>query len=90
MSSITLKSLTKKYAKDRNILNQLNLEIEDKEFLVLLGPSGCGKSTLLQMIAGIEEVTEGEVFIDRRVSTMLNRRIEAWRWYFKTMPYILI
>ncbi|MBM7716572.1 sn-glycerol-3-phosphate ABC transporter ATP-binding protein UgpC [Siminovitchia sp. FSL H7-0308] len=63
MSSITLKSLTKKYAKDRNILNQLNLEIEDKEFLVLLGPSGCGKSTLLQMIAGIEEVTEGEVFI---------------------------
>ncbi|MGE5704914.1 MAG: ABC transporter ATP-binding protein [Clostridia bacterium] len=63
MSSITLKSLSKKYTDDKHTLDNISLEIKDKEFLVLLGPSGCGKSTLLRMIAGIEEITKGEVFI---------------------------
>lgn len=63
MSSITLKSLTKQYTEDKRTLDHISLEIKDKEFLVLLGPSGCGKSTLLRMIAGIEEITQGEVYI---------------------------
>lgn len=63
MSSITLKSLSKKYTNDKSTLDHISLDIKDKEFLVLLGPSGCGKSTLLRMIAGIEEITEGEIYI---------------------------
>lgn len=63
MSSITLKSLTKQYTEEKSTLDHISLEIKDKEFLVLLGPSGCGKSTLLRMIAGIEDITQGEVHI---------------------------
>lgn len=63
MSSITLKSLSKKYTNDNHTLNHINLDIKDKEFLVLLGPSGCGKSTLLRMIAGIEDITQGQVYV---------------------------
>lgn len=63
MSSITLKALSKQYTNDKHTLENVSLHIQDKEFLVLLGPSGCGKSTLLRMIAGIEEITQGEVYI---------------------------
>lgn len=63
MSSITLKSLSKQYTNDKHTLNNISLDIKDKEFLVLLGPSGCGKSTLLRMIAGIEDITQGEICI---------------------------
>ncbi|MED4584989.1 sn-glycerol-3-phosphate ABC transporter ATP-binding protein UgpC [Brevibacillus choshinensis] len=63
MSSITLNALSKQYTKEKHTLDHISLEIKDKEFLVLLGPSGCGKSTLLRMIAGIEEITHGEVYI---------------------------
>jgi multiple sugar transport system ATP-binding protein len=48
-------------------VQQFNLEVEDKEFVVLVGPSGCGKSTTLRMIAGLEEITEGELYIDGRI-----------------------
>lgn len=63
MSSITMKSLSKQYTRDKQTLDSISLDIKDKEFLVLLGPSGCGKSTLLRMIAGIEEITQGEIYI---------------------------
>ncbi|UED75866.1 ABC transporter ATP-binding protein [Brevibacillus sp. DP1.3A] len=63
MSSIMLKSLSKQYTNDKYTLDDISLAIKDKEFLVLLGPSGCGKSTLLRMIAGIEEITQGDVYI---------------------------
>jgi multiple sugar transport system ATP-binding protein len=49
------------------IVHDINLDIKDKEFLVLVGPSGCGKSTCLRMVAGLEEVSEGEVLIGDRV-----------------------
>lgn len=63
MSSITLKNIHKAFGKDV-IIPDLNLEIEDGSFTVLVGPSGCGKSTTLRMIAGLEKPTSGEIYID--------------------------
>lgn len=63
MANVTLKNVSKAYDK-KKIINNVSLEIKDKEFLVLVGSSGCGKSTLLRMIAGLETITEGEIFID--------------------------
>lgn len=64
MASVTLEGLTKTYGKSSlRAVNELDLEIADGEFLVLVGPSGCGKSTALRMIAGLEEITDGGVWI---------------------------
>jgi multiple sugar transport system ATP-binding protein len=65
MASITFKNVNKRYAGGALAVDNLNLSIQDKEFVVLLGPSGCGKSTTLNMIAGLEEVTEGELHFDK-------------------------
>ncbi|MFC1754579.1 ABC transporter ATP-binding protein [Thermoproteota archaeon] len=67
MAQVTLKNVSKRYGSGARVVNDVNLEIKDKEFLVLVGPSGCGKSTTLRMIAGLEEITEGEIFIGDRV-----------------------
>jgi multiple sugar transport system ATP-binding protein len=67
MASITFDSVGKKYPNGFVALDSLNLDIADKEFLVLLGPSGCGKSTTLNMIAGLEDVTDGNLFFDKDV-----------------------
>lgn len=71
MSSVFLENISKTYglgSKDAfKAVKSLNLEIRDKEFMVLVGPSGCGKSTTLRMIAGLEEVTEGKLSIANRV-----------------------
>jgi multiple sugar transport system ATP-binding protein len=66
MASVTLKDLTKEF-KEVIAVNKVNLDIKDKEFLVLVGPSGCGKTTALRMIAGLEEATGGEILIGDRV-----------------------
>ncbi|MCC6444913.1 MAG: sn-glycerol-3-phosphate ABC transporter ATP-binding protein UgpC [Armatimonadetes bacterium] len=66
MAGVSLKSLTKKF-KAVVAVNSLDLEIYDKEFLVLVGPSGCGKTTALRMVAGLEEATSGEIFIGDRL-----------------------
>jgi multiple sugar transport system ATP-binding protein len=71
MARIEFKSVTKRYAGDVLAVDELNLEIRDKEFVVLLGPSGCGKSTTLNMIAGLEEVTEGELWFDGQIVNAL-------------------
>ncbi len=63
MSQVELKNITKIYDK-KVIINNVNLKVEDKEFLVLVGSSGCGKSTILRMIAGLEDITDGQIFID--------------------------
>ena len=63
MSSLSLKGLSKSYG-DQKILKDIDLEINAGEFLVLVGPSGCGKSTTLRLIAGLEDSTSGEIFID--------------------------
>ena len=65
MSKVTLKNVVKKYD-TKTIINNVSLEIKDKEFLVLVGSSGCGKSTILRMIAGLEDITDGEIFIGDR------------------------
>ncbi len=67
MATVTLKGIKKVYDKDVVAVSDFNLEIADKEFVVLVGPSGCGKSTTLRMIAGLEEITEGELYIDDRL-----------------------
>jgi len=63
MASITLKNISKIYTGGVKAVDDFNLNIDDKQFVVLVGPSGCGKSTTLRMIAGLEEITEGELFI---------------------------
>lgn len=64
MAKVTLKDVTKVYDNNIVAVNSVNIEIQDKEFMVLVGPSGCGKSTTLRMIAGLEELTSGEIRID--------------------------
>ncbi len=63
MASLSLRHIYKKYPGGVTAVSDFNLEVKDKEFLVLVGPSGCGKSTTLRMIAGLEEISEGELFI---------------------------
>ncbi len=68
MASITLKNITKTYdGASSPVVPDLNLEIRDKEFIILVGPSGCGKSTTLRMIAGLESITSGELYIGDRL-----------------------
>ena len=65
MANIQFKNISKSYG-DTEVLKNINLEITEGEFLVLVGPSGCGKSTSLRMIAGLESVTSGEIWIDEK------------------------
>lgn len=71
MSSVILKNVTKTYDNNKTVINNVSLEIKDKEFIVLVGASGCGKSTLLRMIAGLENISDGEIFIgDTKVNNV--------------------
>src|ERR671936_1829460 len=71
MAKIVLDGVTKVFGSDVVAVNDVSLEIGDGEFIVLVGPSGCGKSTILRLLAGLEEVTEGEVYIgDRNVTDL--------------------
>ena len=63
MAGVAFKNVTKIFGKDVKAVNDLSLEIKDKEFMVLVGPSGCGKTTALRMIAGLEEATDGDIMI---------------------------
>ncbi len=67
MASLSLRHIYKKYPGNVVAVKDVNIEIEDKEFIVLVGPSGCGKSTTLRMIAGLEEISEGELYIGDRL-----------------------
>ena len=64
MAKVVLKNIKKVYEKNVVAVQDFNLEIADKEFVVLVGPSGCGKSTTLRMVAGLEEISEGDLYID--------------------------
>ena len=70
MASITIKNVVKRYGSGKTanqVIHGVSAEIKDGEFIVIVGPSGCGKSTLLRMVAGLEEISEGEVSINNRV-----------------------
>jgi multiple sugar transport system ATP-binding protein len=67
MATVTFDHVTKRFSADVQAVNDLNLQIADGEFLVLVGPSGCGKTTALRCIAGLESISEGRVLIDDRV-----------------------
>ena len=67
MASLSFKHIYKKYPGGVTAVSDFCLEVRDKEFIIFVGPSGCGKSTTLRMIAGLEEITEGELFIGDRL-----------------------
>ena len=67
MASLSLRNIYKVYPNGFNAVKDFNLEIEDKEFIIFVGPSGCGKSTTLRMIAGLEEISKGELYIDGKL-----------------------
>lgn len=64
MSGIVLKNICKQYDKEHYAVKNFNLDIQDREFIIFVGPSGCGKSTTLRMIAGLEDISDGELWID--------------------------
>ena len=64
MSSVQLKHVCKKYPNGYEAVKDFNLDIQDKEFIIFVGPSGCGKSTTLRMVAGLEDISSGELLID--------------------------
>ncbi len=83
MASVTYDGVWKKFG-DVVAVQDLNLAIEDKEFLVLVGPSGCGKTTALRCLAGLEEITEGEVYIgDVLVNDIAPPKDRDIAWYSK-------
>jgi len=67
MASLSLRNVYKRYQGGVVAVSDFNLEIQDKEFIILVGPSGCGKSTTLRMIAGLEEISDGEIYIEDRL-----------------------
>ena len=84
MAAVNLKGVFKSFGSTR-VVHGVDIEIADGEFCVLVGPSGCGKSTLLRMIAGLEEITGGEIAHRRRAwSTTCRRRSATSRWCSRT------
>lgn len=67
MASLSLRNVYKRYPGGVTAVSDFNLEIQDKEFIILVGPSGCGKSTTLRMVAGLEEISDGEIYIGDRL-----------------------
>src|SRR6202047_3083543 len=71
MASVTYDHVVKRYTSDVTVVKDFNVEVADKEFMVLVGPSGCGKSTALRMLAGLESISEGSIRIgDREVNNI--------------------
>ncbi|MBO4540551.1 MAG: ATP-binding cassette domain-containing protein, partial [Bacilli bacterium] len=64
MATLSFRNINKIYDNNVQAVFDFNLEVQDKEFIVFVGPSGCGKSTTLRMIAGLEQITSGELYID--------------------------
>ena len=85
MAEIILDKVTKRYPDGTEAVNQLDLDIADGEFMVLVGPSGCGKSTALRMIAGLEDITRGRARASTATSsTTCRRRTATSRWSSRT------
>jgi len=74
MSSLVLDNVTKVYPNGKTAVNNVSLEIKSQELMVLIGPSGCGKTTILRMVAGLEEITAGNIYIDKTKINNLSPR----------------
>ncbi len=88
MATVTLKNISKVYDGGVKAVDNVNIEIKDREFVVLVGPSGCGKSTTLRMVAGLEDITSGELYIDDKLVNDVPRKIVISRWFSRTMRSI--
>ena len=84
MAKVKLSGIYKRYEGNKNFsVSDFNLEIGEKEFIVFVGPSGCGKSTTLRMIAGLEDITDGELYIDGVLVNDLPRKTAELQWFSK-------
>lgn len=93
MAGITFKNVVKTYDNGVTVVPDLSLEIKDKEFVVLVGPSGCGKSTTLRMIAGLESITDGELYIGDRLMNAVapkNRNIAMVFQNYALYPHLSV
>ena len=93
MSNLTLKHIYKVYPNGVKAVNDFNMEIKDEEFIVFVGPSGCGKSTTLRMIAGLEEISAGELYIDNKFVNYLepkNRDIAMVFQNYALYPHLSV
>ena len=86
MAKVELKKIGKVYEGNVRAVDDANITINDREFVVLVGPSGCGKSTTLRMVAGLEDITEGELLIDGRLVNDVPPRTATSRWSSRTTP----
>ena len=91
MASLSLTNVCKVYPNGFEAVKDFSLEVEDQEFIIFVGPSGCGKSTTLRMIAGLEEISSGELKIDGRVVNDVEPKRQRYsQWYSRTTHYIHI
>ena len=90
MAEMALRNVCKQFDSAHYGVKYFNLDIHDKEFVIFVGPSGCGKSTTLRLIAGLEEITDGELWIDGKLCNYLEPRERDMSMYFRIMHYILI
>ena len=85
MANISFKNLCKTYPNGVPAVKNFTIDIKDGEFVVLLGPSGCGKSTTLMMLAGLEEITAGELYIGDTLVNNCTPKERILRWCFRAM-----
>ena len=89
MATVEIKGLVKTFGKTE-VLHGIDLAVEDGEFVVFVGPSGCGKSTTLRLLAGLDEVTSGEILIGGNVVNNLEPKERNIAMVFQTMQFIHI
>ena len=90
MASLSLTNVCKVYPNGFEAVKDFSLEVEDQEFIIFVGPSGCGKSTTLRMIAGLEEISSGELWIGDKMVNDVEPRTEISLWYSRTTLFIHI
>ena len=86
MARVSLVDVTKRYGDDQEAVSGVSLEIADGELVVMVGPSGSGKSTALRMIAGLEGITSGEIWIGDRLVNGCRHATATSRWSSRTTP----
>ena len=74
MTKLLLKNICSSYKDNIKVINNINLDVVENEFLVFVGPSGCGKSTILKIIAGLQEISQGELFIDNKLANNISAK----------------